>query len=91
MDKFKIMEGGLMLLTKDLNEKDLDKIYPIVKYTNRMAFEEGTVLSRKAAKETKGEADEYFKQAQQKYKDALDIKPDDYRGTTTDFAISYDN
>jgi len=70
----------LAVLTTDLQEQDLDKIYPIVRYTNRLAFEEGTLFSKKAvADSTHGEADEYFKMASQKYHDALTIKPDDYR------------
>ena len=68
------------LLSKPLVDSDLVAILPKVKYTNRMSFEEGTALSKKAKFAGSQEAsDRYFHLAEKNYRSALRIKPDDYR------------
>lgn len=68
------------LLSKPLVDSDLVNILPKVKYTNRMSFEEGTALSKKAKFAGSQEAsDRYFHLAEKNYRSALRIKPDDYR------------
>jgi serine/threonine protein kinase/tetratricopeptide (TPR) repeat protein len=68
------------LLFKALVDSDLINVFPKVRYTNRMSFEEGTALSKKAKFAGSQEAsDRYFHLAEKNYRSALRIKPDDYR------------
>lgn len=50
---------------------------------HRIAFEEGTALSKQAmkeAKECKDFSEKLFEEAEKKYKESVERKPDDYRG-----------
>lgn len=68
------------LLIKPLIDWDLVNVLPKVRYTNRMSFEEGTALSKKAKFAGSQEASDcYFHLAEKNYRSALRIKPDDYR------------
>lgn len=58
------------------NQHCIEEMYPIVKHIHRIFFEEGTALSRMAITQS---SDELFAQAEEKYKESLQSKPNDYR------------
>lgn len=75
---------------------DIASINPVVKQTHRLAFEEATTLARQALDAanfgTKSRvlfltllgdqnSDDIFKMAEERYKDSININPQDYRGT----------
>ena len=70
-------------LIRPLNSSDFIRMYPIVKYMHRISFEEGTALS-KIAQKSKLDQNSRVKllgEAQKKFKESVQAKPDDYRGT----------
>lgn len=60
-------------------ERYIVSIYPKIKYTNRLSFEEGTAMSRMAILNRGDKSEKYFQLAEIKYKAALDVKPNDIR------------
>jgi hypothetical protein len=56
--------------------KNILELYPIVKHIHRIFFEEGTALSRMAISQS---SDDLFAQAEDRYKESLQSKPNDYR------------
>lgn len=59
-----------------LRVEDVEQIYPIVKHVHRIFFEEGTALSKMAITQS---SDDLFSQAEERYKESLQSKPNDYR------------
>lgn len=79
---FSLDNTGIPSLESNINPSDFLNMYPIVKHMHRIFFEEGLVLSKKAVEEAKTRIDfstQLFDKAEQKYKESLQIKPDDYR------------
>jgi hypothetical protein len=65
-------------LREPVIDSDLEEMFALDKSIHRVFFEEGTALAALATKASEG-AEHLFKLADEKYKDSLTLKPDDYR------------
>lgn len=92
LDKFVMSDNGLYVLSSAITPKQIE-LYPIVKgshryyciicrlFISRVSFEEATVISHQAVQETNENfSAKLFKEAENRYKQTLRNKPDDYRG-----------
>ena len=76
------------VFSRNLTATDFIRMYPVVKYMHRISFEEATALS-KIAQQPKLDQEsrsKLFEEAQKKYKESVQTKPDDYRGGS--FSVS---
>eukprot|EP01124_Arcella_intermedia_P027792 TRINITY_DN5510_c0_g2_i1.p1 TRINITY_DN5510_c0_g2~~TRINITY_DN5510_c0_g2_i1.p1 ORF type:complete len:1119 (+),score=300.72 TRINITY_DN5510_c0_g2_i1:203-3358(+) len=71
------------ILKKHLTIEIVSSFLPIVKSTNRLVFEEGNILALQAIDAARQgfqkSSDTFFQMAEQKYKDSVNLNPDDYR------------
>jgi serine/threonine protein kinase/tetratricopeptide (TPR) repeat protein len=66
-------------LRRDIPVAAIKRIVARTKYLNRISYEEGTALSRLALSKTGSESFELLARANRKFRECLEIKPDDSR------------
>jgi len=69
----------LAYLKNGIQVSDFVAIVPRVKHLSRISFEEGTALTRFALSRPPAEAIELLRSADNKFKETITIKPNDYR------------